>query len=182
MTTQGVLMGPKYVIDSNVIIEGQNDTYPSHVFPTLWERIEALIADHQLYIPKRVIDEVTNIYDDEPSTWVARQSSNLYKPSGVDLLNIKEYVTKLSKKYPKMYVNRNNEIIADLYVIAIAKIYDATVITQEQSNKKKRNKKDKIKKEEDKKRGNRIPTVCYKEKVKCINLLGFIEEKRWIFK
>ena len=47
-----------YCIDTSSIFEWYVRTYPPSIFPSLPERMEALIADGRLRSPKAVMDEI----------------------------------------------------------------------------------------------------------------------------
>ena len=166
MTIQGSRTTPKYIIDSSSIITGRNDIYPSANFPTLWEYTENLIKHYLLYIPKHVINEVTRPRDDSAIEWVNQQSSELFIPSPDNKKDIEEEVGRLANRNPQMYFNiRNNTVRADLYVIATAKIFQASVITQEKSTEQK----------------NKIPTICKQEGIECMSLSEFVVDQEWTF-
>ena len=60
---------------------------------------------------------------------------------------------------------------ADAYVIALARLRNGVVVTQETSASEKRNPR----------RTHFIPDVCRELGVPCINLLGMIRREGWVF-
>jgi hypothetical protein len=60
---------------------------------------------------------------------------------------------------------------ADAYVIALAKVKNGTVVSQETSAAEKKNPK----------RTHYIPDVCRDLGIPCINLLGLMRREKWTF-
>lgn len=157
---------PNYVIDSSSIIAGQKKLYPQRVFPTLWNKVEGLVKEGALYIPPQVVDEVTRKDDDDPNQWVRKVRENQFRPSADLSQDVEKEFRNLAEKWPSPRLLKG----ADLYVIAYAKLMEATVITEEKPNSK------------EAETLTKIPSVCERKKVKCINLLDLLEEQEWTFR
>ena len=148
-----------YVIDMSSLKE-LHDRYPKSLFPTIWQKIEGLIQNGQLYSHIEVLREIKQtIYPkDKLLTW-SNKNKKLFL--GIDNCQIKE-LNNIQQNYNLQYWN--NEINrpgpwADPYLIAVAICENAIVITQENKTK-----------------ANRIPPVAMNFKIKSINLLEFFQE------
>ncbi len=150
---------PRYVIDSSCIIEGRNSIYAADIFPVLWENIENLITKHELYIPEAVIAEVTEIYDDDPASWIDIEKLKQHSLSNEHQLQASKVYSRLVATHQKMAGK------ADLHIIGIAKVLEATVVTQEKPP-----------------GTNKIPTICSNEEVACISLMELMRQEGWVFK
>ncbi len=151
---------PRYVIDSSCIIEGRNSIYGADIFPVLWSNIENLITKHKLYIPEAVIAEVAEIHTDDPASWVNTWKNGQFVLSASDKQRALDVYASLVPTAPPKVAGK-----ADLHIIGIAKVLEATVVTQEKPP-----------------GTNKIPTICSNEGVDCISLMGLMRQEGWVFK
>jgi hypothetical protein len=77
----------------------------------------------------------------------------------------------IEAKYPDLMDPRAAYESADAYVIALAKLNGGIVVSQETSAQEKRKPP----------RDYYIPDVCRDLGVACINLLGMMRRKKWVF-
>jgi hypothetical protein len=67
-----------FCIDTSSIIEARSVRYPIPVFPSLWEKVEAAIAEGLIISPEIVKDELKR-NDPACHTW-AKSQKNLFVP------------------------------------------------------------------------------------------------------
>ena len=77
----------------------------------------------------------------------------------------------IEARYPDLMDPKGLYQSADAYVIALARVRNGTVISQETAAHEKRNPK----------QAHYIPDVCRDLGVSCINLLGLMRRERWAF-
>ena len=155
-----------YCIDTDALINLWRRIYPRDVFPSLWKEIENLIAQGRLIIPREVLGELENFCDkdDELLKWIKKRKS------------MKEDLDKEQSKIVKDILANSPKLIdadkptssdADPFLIALAKVKNWTVITSEKPTSP----------------GGRpkIPDVCEHFGVKCIQLVEFFREQKWMF-
>lgn len=149
---------PRYVIDSNCVIEGRNNIYAADVFPKLWQNLGDLFAKGVAYMPQAVIDEITIKHDDDPNSWINKHKDRIVAISEAQQSDIENYFGQFvsERLHKKNYT--------DLRIIATAKALGATVVTLEKMPGE-----------------YKIPTICQAESVKCISLMGLMQQEGWVF-
>jgi hypothetical protein len=148
-----------YVFDTN-IFTALGHYFPS-VFPTVWEKINRLVADGRIVSVKEVKRELDRLsrfpHIDE---WVKANRGIFLAPSETESQVVMQIFLK--EQYRGL-VKRQNILrglpVADPFIIAAAMVQKRTAVTQESR----------------KKGGARIPTICDELKVKCINLEEFLK-------
>ena len=101
--------------------------------------------------------------DDEVYEW-ALDRRKMFLP--IDA-GIQTAVQDILRDHPRLVDTRRSRSAADPFVIALAKVEEATVITQERAT----NRSDRP----------HIPDVCAAQTIRCIDLLQVIKEQNWIF-
>lgn len=151
-----------YCADTNAFIEGWVRSYPIEVFPRLWKGLEGLVAEGRLISPDEVKRELHR-RTDTLLEW-AKQQEGLFLPLEDD---VQEALAEIMQGFPRLVDTRRNRSGADPFVIALAKVRGATVLTQEtHSNSASR---------------PRIPDVCDALGVKHVDLLTLIRREKWTF-
>lgn len=151
-----------YSIDTSSILEARNRHYPPDVFPGLWQKIDDLITAGRLKATEEVKREIDRI-DDETRKW-SRAQSNLYVP--LDRAQIIESQAIL-KDFSNLVDLVTGNSSADPFVIAMAKLNNHVLVTQEKwTNSTKKTK---------------IPNVCAHYRVPYITVLEFIRREKWTF-
>lgn len=154
----------KYCFDTSAFIDSWRRFYTPSIFPTLWEQLSELMKSGQIVVPKEAEKEIV-AGNDELKTWF-KFSNSCVRAYTLAQLKI---VTEIVNKYPKVsQYNKIKPIHADPFVVALAKIENATVVTWEGSNGSKDN--------------PRIPDLCKEFEVECCNMIGFFEKEGWSFK
>ena len=155
----------KYVFDSDALIDLFRHYYPKR-FPTLWEKFYALVSGGTLISAREVYNEIGS-NEDLLAVWAKEQKSILFTESTVEEL---EFVGKIFEVPHFQAMIRKQAVlqgrpVADPFVIARAKICGGCVVTQE---KKTHN-------------AAKIPNVCDRFGIPCMNLEGFMEKEKWSF-
>jgi len=155
-----------YVFDTSSFVVLFKHYYESR-FPTLWENFNQLIADEIVLSVKEVVREaLTYGKEDRFAQW-AKANPKLFKtPSPEEIALIQDL---FKQRHFQAIIEKQKLLegrpVADPFVVAKAKVLNATVVTQE----------------EYKEHGVKIPNVCEYFGVPCTNLEGFMELEDWIF-
>ncbi len=126
--------------------------YPPDVFQSLEQKIEAMIQSKTFGTPGL-------------KTW-AKNHATLFFPLSPE---IQLEAAAIESAYPDLMDPRSMHLSADAYVIALAKVKEGIVVSQETSAQEKRNPK----------RSHFIPDVCRDLGIACINLLGLMRREKW---
>src|SRR5271163_2095839 len=151
-----------YCIDTSSILEWYVRTYPPSIFPSLPERMEALIADGRLRSPKAVMDEIRA--GDDCHRWAKAQAALFVEESvSVQRLVLRLMATHHNPDKPLKGING-----ADPFVIAMAMDGGARwVVVADEHPGSPENRK--------------IPFVCNYEDVQCMNFQGMMKAEGWQF-
>lgn len=140
--------------------------YPKR-FPTLWQSFQNLIENEQILSVKEVFREMSVGGRDHPDTQWDREHKRIFKePSAEEAQFISEIfrVEHFQQSLEKKKLLRGG-YFADPFIIASAKVNSATVVTQERF----------------KQNGTKIPNICDRFEVSCINLEELMEAEGWEF-
>lgn len=151
-----------YCIDSNLIIQGRKHRYPPRRFASLWHNVERLIADGRMRASMMVREELT-VAEDEIKEWV-RDQHGLFVPLNKEQTDV---VTKIQEDFDDLVDHRKNKSGADPFVIALARVRGYTVVTLETMAAPNER--------------TRIPNVCAKYAIPCIDLIGLMDTEGWTF-
>jgi hypothetical protein len=156
---------PKYCLDTNVLIQAKNGPYGFDIAESFWELIDQKFDDTTIITPTLVYKELTD-GNDELAEWIrARKGKECFiepDKEAQDILSaIADYV---NQNYPQ---HEAAEFLskADPWVIAVAKVTNCVVVTQETlvGNESKKLK---------------IPNICRKFGVKYIGTYQLLRELR----
>lgn len=156
-----------YSIDTSFFMDWQARYYPLDLFPSLNTRVEALIATSGFQAVELVLEELKAIGTPDLKTW-ASSHKNVFVPLGPE---VQLEAATIEAKYPDLTDPKGLHQSADAYVIALAKLSDWVVVSQETSAHEKRNPG----------KTHYIPDVCRDLGVPCINLLGLMRREKWRF-
>lgn len=151
-----------YSLDTNVFTERRKN-YPARVFGSLWRRVEELIASGDAGATEYVRFELEK-QDDEILEWT-KSLRGLYVAIDEP---IQHAVKDILSEHPRLLDDRKGRSGADPFVIALAQIHRATVVTEERLTGSLDN------------RPN-IPDVCSALGVRCIPLVQLCAERGWSF-
>jgi len=158
--------GGLYSIDTSSLMDWHARFYPADVFPGLVGRVEALAGASRLLAPALVREEIEKVGTAGLKAWTDANSA-IFIPTG-DLLKDAQLV---QGQFPDLLDPKAEYEEADAYVIALARIRDGIVITQETAASEKHKPK----------RTHFIPDVCRDLGIPCINLLGLMRREGWTF-
>lgn len=124
-----------YIVDSNVLITAKNIHYSMDFCEGFWEFISKAIQNDKIYIIDHIYKELTRTKEDELSSWI---QENIDKSK---ILNTQDEETQ------KVYIDIVNHVndnplfketgkrsfldVADPWIIAKAKTFNAQVVTLE---------------------------------------------------
>lgn len=132
-------------------------------FPSLWSQLEAMIKSGELLSPDEVLLELAQ-KDDEIHKW-AKSNSAMFVPLDEE---IQSATQEILRQFPRLVGAMKDRNRADPFVIALAKVKAATVVTGERSS------------------GTterpRIPNVCDHYRIAHRTLLQLIRDKGWRFR
>ena len=101
-------------------------------------------------------ETASEVQDEDIKKWMAQQGMQILSIDDEVQDNVREIVTAVNKELVDFKSNKSS---GDAFLIATAKKYGLSVITEESTNSPKK-----------------IPMTCQKMGIKCMNLLGFMEE------
>jgi hypothetical protein len=154
-----------YVFDSssfNILKEYYRDK-----FRTFWTRFDEAVARGEVLSVREVLIELDGRVDrPHLQDWIKTNRGIFLTPSADETMFIQEIFAIPHFQYlmkPKNMLT--SAAFADPFVIALAKVRQGCVVTEE-----------KLKKD-----GAKIPNICKHFGVECTNLEGFIEQQNWEF-
>jgi hypothetical protein len=136
--------------------------YPPDLFPTLWDRVEEIVGGGRLITPDEVLTELSRM-DDDVAKWAKRHKSPMVAPLSPEVMAA---MTDILSRHARLMGKGGNRNGADPWVIALAKVRGAVVVTEEQAGGG-----TKVK----------IPDVCKAENIDCMSVLGVIRAEGWTF-
>ena len=126
---------------------------PSVQVESLWNKIDEMVQGQEIVTCSETALEVQ---DDEIKRWMTSCGMKVLPIDDEVQDNVKEIVTTVNKELVDFKSNKSS---GDAFLIATAKKYGLLVITEESANSPKK-----------------IPMTCQRMGIKCMNLLGFMEE------
>ncbi len=147
---------PKYIIDTSAMLSQKLDEqYRRSVYRTLWQRIDEMVNSGEIITCSETAEEVQ---DEGIKTWMKTCGMQVLPIDDEIQENVREIVTSVNKELVDFKSNKSS---GDAFLIATAKKYGLIVITEEAQNSPKK-----------------IPFTCMKMGLKCVNMLGFLEENQ----
>lgn len=155
-----------YAIDTSVVMDWQARYFPTDVFPSLVSSVDLLIGEGRWLLPEIVIEELNAVGTAEVIAWAKARPAII-----VPLSEILAEALAIQNRFPGLKDPKAEFEEADAYVVALAKIRNGVVVTQETPASEKRNPK----------RTHFIPDVCRELGLPCISLLGLMRREGWKF-
>lgn len=135
---------------------------PRDVYPSVWNKIDELMASGTIISSREVYDELTRS-DDSLSEW-AKSRKEYFLPSEI---SIQEKVRKILSEHRGLVEGGKKQNNADPFVIALAQEQHCALVTEEvRSNSL---------------NAPKIPNICDAYGVTCINFVGFTREMKLTF-
>lgn len=162
-----------YCIDTNAFIHSWNFWYAPGTHPTLWKALEDLGHSGRLKMPEQVFDELGE-KEDAVYGWCRERKEALVVEATDET---EEVYRDLVNRYPEMTGGLGlGSDYADLYVVAVAAVNNATVVSNEdrgfEQHASMRNRK---------RKNYRITNVCLDEGVQVIRAYDLIKREGWVF-
>jgi hypothetical protein len=152
----------EYVFDTSALIGAWVRMYPPDSFPVVWDRMDGLARTKSLLIPEEVFEELKS-QDDDLMGWVKQRSDNVVVPTSRAVMLEARAVLADHEGLTKTGTGRGR---ADPFVIALARLRNCPVVTQEQGGSASK---------------PRIPFVCRHRGISCMSMLEVIRSERWKF-
>lgn len=157
---------PVYSFDTNVPMDWQARYYPTDIFPSVVNCVDGLVAEERWIAPEIVREELAAVGTADLNAW-ATARPHMFVP----LAEMLAEALAIQARFPGLKDPTAEFEEADAYVIALAKLRDATVETQETSAAEKNRPR----------RTHFIPDVCRELGLPCISLLGLMRRESWTF-
>jgi hypothetical protein len=152
-----------YSADTSALIDGLERYYPENHFPALWEKVDELIAEGRLIISEEVWEEAQT-KDAVVKAWCEPRKDAIMVPTDGAVTH---EVQQILADFPRMVMSMKGRNRADPFVIAVAGIQSAVVITGEGSDGTDNRPK--------------IPFVCERRGIECVRFLDVIRLEGWSF-
>lgn len=134
-------------------------------FPTLWEQLDALVADGRVTSTREVRRELDR-YAHADEQWISKHGYIFTTPTAEEAQIIREiYAVRHFQHNVKQKKIQAGGLNADPFVIAKAQVNGGIVVTLEEARPG----------------AARIPNICKHFNVLCLNLEGFMEKEQWVF-
>lgn len=157
---------PVYSIDTNVLMDWQARYFPTDFFQSLVGSVDALIGEGRWLAVELVKEELIAVGTAELAVW-AKARPQMFVP----LADVLAEALAIQARFPGLKDPKAEFEEADAYGIALAKLRDGIVVTQETSAAEK----NKLK------RTHFIPDICRELGLLCISLLGLMRREGWKF-
>lgn len=155
-----------YAIDTNVVMDWQARYFPTDVFPSLVNNVDLLVGEGRWLLPEIVIEELNAVGTAEAVAWAKARPAII-----VPLAEVLAEALAIQNRFPGLKDPKAEFEEADAYVIALAKIHNGVVVTQETPAAEKNRPR----------RTHFIPDVCRELGLPCISLLGLMRRENWKF-
>lgn len=163
-----------YVFDTSSIRALQH-FYP-RVFRSIWDGLDDLVAQENLISTREVFKELeSQAISAELAEWIKGKKEIFRMPVGEEL----QFVAEIFKiKHFQALIGKQQRLkgtpVADPFVIACAKAYKGTVVTEEGWQRPSKILTPKL-------NAAKIPNVCAHFKVPCVDLEAFMQQQGWTF-
>ncbi|VVH61084.1 hypothetical protein BSPWISOX_2745 [uncultured Gammaproteobacteria bacterium] len=152
-----------YVFDSNTLIKIFNHYYRAQ-FPSFWQKFDNYIANGKIISVRAVKTELKDGKDLLADFVMANNIFDMPTDDEAgfikEIFEVEHFQGLINKK-----ARLQGKEVADPYLIARAKVLDICVVTEEKF----------------KPNAAKIPNVCQKFNVRCINLEQFMQDEGWSF-
>ena len=147
-----------YIIDT-CSLTALHRVYPADIFKPVWDKIECLIDEGALISCEDVFIEL-EAQDDELHDWAKQQKEKgFFWPLTTD---IQERTKEVLKSHTNLLDLKKRKSSADAFLIALALIRDATVVSEEKPSGGPEK--------------SKIPDVCAYYSIRCISLIEMLRD------
>jgi Domain of unknown function (DUF4411) len=131
-------------------------------FPAILNKVDSLVDSGRLFLSEEVWEEV-QAKDEAAKTWCEPRKAKLIVPTDTA---VAIEVRSILQTHSRLVMNLKNRNRADPFVVAVAKLRQAVVVTGETGGNEARPK---------------IPYVCEQLGIDCIGFLELIRREGWRF-
>ena len=150
----------KYCIDTSTILKAWNESYRIINFPSFWQHFNDCIYQGLFISPMEVFFEIRD--KDLIEYLKIRKSALFFKESP----ELQRELRQLLAKYPEILKDYKKTYSADSWVIALGKLTNTTIISEEEEPDQKSKK-------------LKIPNVCAKLNIRCLKISDMVTELDW---
>lgn len=151
------------MLDTSALIGAWQRKYPPEVFPSLWENLDQLGHDGELFVPDEVLRELQR-QDDDLHKWVAERADHLVVVADRAIYLA---VRAILNDHPRLTMPGLGRGRADPFVIAEAQARGCAVVTEERGGSAGK---------------PRIPYVCQTLGLTSSEVLDVIRAEGWTFR
>ena len=155
---------PVYSVDSSTLMDWQARYYPSDVFRTLLQKVDGLVGAGRFLAPALVRDEIKAVATADLIAW-ADAHPQMFVPTAQLLADAQA----IQNQFAGLRDPKAEHEEADAYVIALARMTNGIVVTQETAASEKHRPR----------RTHFIPDVCRELGVPCVSFLGLMRREGW---
>jgi hypothetical protein len=155
-----------YSVDTSAFMDWQARAYPPDVFPGMLQAVNSMVGGERLLACELVSEELAAVGTGELLSW-STANKEIYVPTR-DLLST---AIQIQNQFPGLRDPKAEFEEADAYVIALARLRDGVVVTQETPAAEKLRPR----------RTHFIPDVCRELGLPCISWLGMMRREGWVF-
>jgi predicted nucleic acid-binding protein len=152
-----------YCADANFFYEFwlPDRKFRKDIYDKLWEHMVSQISGGIITSTEEVYRELKESNDPDFQKWLDAHKSYLYVEDDIAVIKL---ATKILNKHPEMLFQKGKKNGADAFLVATAKIYGLSVISEENRVS-----------EADLKNGAcvRVPNICDEQGVKCYSILEY---------
>lgn len=150
-----------YCIDTSAFLDGYSRYYPPAIFPSLWQQMSSFTTSGRIISPQEVLIELAK-RDDATHAW-AKQHQSLF----VEIDRFQEAkVREVLAQFPRLVGSGRGRNQADPWVIALAQMHGAIVVTGERGGTV---------------TSPKIPFICEQRGVEYIPFLEILRREHWSF-
>jgi hypothetical protein len=150
-----------YCFDTSALLQCWARYYPVDVFPGLWDRLDGMIESGEIQCPDEVGREIAK-KDDGLNEWVKARPQLLVALDD----ETQRATAEVLSAFPELVKELSGRNQADPFVVALARVNSLVVVSEEKGGSQSR---------------PRIPMVCARFEVACLDVVSFIRDRGWTF-
>ena len=150
-----------YLIDASSLINFKH--YYEEIFSSLWQSLEELVNNNELFSVREVFNEVSR-QDDKVVEWCKKHKQIFLIPDEVELKLVSDILSKHKELIKKKNILSGSPD-ADPFLIAVARNRNYKLITEEKLTPN----------------AHKIPNICMEMGVEFLSLKDFMIELGWKF-